>query len=769
MIGSRFLRGALLSICTVIVAMFVASKLQTSAWNGQQAVDLVDRGLYVDGWLKDQSTLTIEGFSTVANKLKLTFNPLWLIPNEAPRVAVSLCNGPISELTIKDATPNYFSIPTGCSPLVVKITALNSFSLLEGRSTRMVGAQLLNVAVSSPLRFAIVSFPQFLKIFSAVGLLVILALCAVGRDRRLSTIAVLGVLATTTVIVKLSDVQAHKFEPLWIVFAALLAGTALLPVASRQDQVQRSASKIWLYAIVVFGAFLRFYSIDFGLPANFHPDEVPKVNAIMRMVEQNSWNPQYFLHPSLLLYTTYMMNCVLQAIGVEGSFRETAFLAGRFVSSIAGTLSIALTYEVGRRLISRNVGLLAAGLLAILPLHVTCSRYLKEDALLTFLVLSCVVTTLIAVQSKRRWMLVLAGVLAGFTAGTKYSGILLAVVPASAPWIASRDWKPDWKWVPWALAALAIAPIGFLCTTPFALLDYAKFIKDFGVESRHMQTGHTNSIDAWSQLWMYHFSRSIWVGMTPILAVGSVIGLGYLLRRRRIEDLLLVGLVLLFYLPAEFVKAKPAPQPERYIMPCLPFLAIALAQVIRALGRTISPKYGVALFATALLAAPLYRTVALANDVGSDTRDQLALWMRDNLPAGTKVLMDWKPYCPRLDGDHFAVEHIPRARIISELDPKLLRDSGADYMVLSSLFYARYFNQPESNPVLRQRIKDVFDSVPVVAQYAAPAGTYGFHNPVLTLFSLKKEDFERLDGERKRKRLGELAQTSNDMRAQRKW
>ena len=159
-------------------------------------------------------------------------------------------------------------------------------------------------------------------------MLVILALCAVGRDRRLSTIAVLGVLATTTVIVKLSDVQAHKFEPLWIVFAALLAGTALLPVASRQDQVQRSASKIWLYAIVVFGAFLRFYSIDFGLPANFHPDEVPKVNAIMRMVEQNSWNPQYFLHPSLLLYTTYMMNCVLQAIGVEGSFRETAFLAG---------------------------------------------------------------------------------------------------------------------------------------------------------------------------------------------------------------------------------------------------------------------------------------------------------------------------------------------------------------------------------------------------------------------------------------------------------
>jgi hypothetical protein len=488
------------------------------------------------------------------------------------------------------------------------------------------------------------------------------------------------------------------------------------------------------------------------------------------MVEQHSWNPRYFLHPSLLLYSTYGMNSLLHALGlVSDPFLQSAFLAGRLVSAVAGTLSIALTFEIGRRLFSRNVGLLSAALLAVFPLHITCSRYLKEDALLTFCVLSCVLVTIVAVQSNRRWVLLIAGLLAGVTAGTKYSGILLAIVPASAPWLASRTWKPDRRWIAWAIAAVVIAPLGFFATTPYALLDHTKFLKDFAAESRHMQTGHTNTIDPWSQLWMYHFYLSIMPGMTPLIALAAVMGLGYLIRRGRIEDLFVVAVALLFYLPAEYVKAKPAPQPERYIMPCLPFLALALAQFVSVVGRYLNRRVGVLLCSLVILCAPLYRSVQLAYDLNQDTRAQMADWMLANIPKGSKVLMDWKPYCPQVTSQDFVIEHIQRANIIPELDPAILRASGADYLILSSLFYARYFNQPNSNPVLRQRIRDVFDMVPVVSQYKAPSGTYGFHNPVLTLFSLKQEDFARLDGERDLKRLGQIALTSNEARARPVW
>jgi hypothetical protein len=144
--------------------------------------------------------------------------------------------------------------------------------------------------------------------------------------------------------------------------------------------------------------------------------------------------------------------------------------------------------------------------------------------------------------------------------------------------------------------------------------------------------------------------------------------------------------------------------------------------------------------------------------------------MRDNLPHGSKVLMDWKPYCPNFHGEYFEVQHIPRARIIQELDVAALRRSGADYLVISSLFYNRYFSQPEGEPILRQRFREVFQKVPVIMQVTSPSGgPYGFHNPTLTLFSLKDEDFKELELERVRKLRGEIAKTSNEVRAQARW
>lgn len=770
MLRSIFARLLVVSAAAFVVALVVVTKLNRSEWSGRQFAQMADGGMYGDGWLRDQATLSISGFSTIANVVELSVSPARLAPDGPPRIAVSVCGGQPAEIDVLSIAPHPFAIPSGCSPLQIKVQALNSFVLHEPGGDRTVGAQVNGLKITSALGFPLFSLEIVLESFCAMALLALCAYWAPGAARSWRLSAALGALGAAALVLYLGTVEVDKYFPLYVLVTSVLGGMALFSACKPEELSQeRQLPALWLLVIVALGAALRFYGIDFGLPAHFHPDEVPKVNAIMRMVEQNTWNPQYFLHPSLLLYSTYGMNSLLHLLGFEGGFRDTAYLAGRLVSATAGTLSIALTFAIGRRLFSRNIGLTAAALLAVLPLHVTCSRYLKEDALLTFVALSCVLSTLIAVQSRRYWVLLVAGLLAGTTAGTKYSGILLAVVPASAPWLASRTWKPDLRWAPWAIAAVCIAPLGFLATTPFALIDSAKFLKDFAAESRHMQTGHTNTIDPWSQLWMYHFYRSIVPGMTPVLAIASAMGLGLLLRRAKIEGLFIVAVALLFYLPAEFVKAKPAPQPERYIVPCLPFLAIALAALSAAIGRSLRIRHGALLCGLVLLAAPFSRTISLAGDLKEDTRDQMAIWMRQHIPAEATVLMDWKPYCPQLTGAPFKVEHIERARIIPELDPSVLRNSGADYLVLSSLFYARYFNQPESNPTLRQRIRDVFQMIPIVAQYRAPSGVYGFHNPVLTLFSLRKEDFARLDMERTQKLRGEISETSNEVRARVRW
>lgn len=770
-IGVRsLLLVAAVGLFLFVSAAIISSRLVKSSWSGAEFAQLADEPVYVDGWLREDAGISLAGFSTVANVVDISFNPTRLAPDGPPRVAVSVCGAEPVKLSIKSWAPHAFAIPAGCSPLTIRFLPLNSFTLKESDGPRVVGTQVTSIKISTSFGFPIVTLEFLSQVYFCLVLLALCAWYAPGRGAAARFSSMVGAVLSAVLLVWFGQVAPDKYLPLYLFCTALLAGMALLTNTPWRESEAKPLSLVWLFVIVALGCALRLYGIDFGLPAHFHPDEVPKVNALQRMVEQHSWNPQYFLHPSLLLYSTYGMNSLLHALGlVSDPFLQSAFLAGRLVSAVAGTLSIALTFEIGRRLFSRNVGLLSAALLAVFPLHITCSRYLKEDALLTFCVLSCVLATIVAVQSNRRWVLLIAGLLAGVTAGTKYSGILLAIVPASAPWLASRTWKPDRRWIGWAIAAVVIAPLGFFATTPYALLDHAKFLKDFAAESRHMQTGHTNTIDPWSQLWMYHFYLSIMPGMTPLIALAAVMGLGYLIRRGRIEDLFIVSVALLFYLPAEYVKAKPAPQPERYIMPCLPFLALALAQFVSVVGRYLNGRVGVLLCSLVILCAPLYRSVQLAYDLNQDTRAQMADWMLANIPKGSKVLMDWKPYCPQVTSQDFVIEHIQRANIIPELDPAILRASGADYLILSSLFYARYFNQPNSNPVLRQRIRDVFDMVPVVSQYKAPSGTYGFHNPVLTLFSLKQEDFARLDRERDLKRLGQIALTSNEARARPVW
>ncbi len=774
MFNPLLLRSRLfLVVCACVCAFIVAGRLSPNSFTGYDLQHVVDGDFSSDGWIGEKAIIEMGGFASIVNSFDLRFNATRPGANEPAHIAISICGEAEQRHVLAGIATVRIPIPLGCSPLRVSVRSLNFFTPPLEKNPRRLGVQLLDVAVVSPVRFPVVSMDLVAIVAALLVALVLLTEFIAVRAGVYGTPVALALLAALTAAVCMTTIPGEKLEPVAVVLLAVLVGMALYSWAKdeRGSQESRLLGPVLLGVALVVGSALRLYGIRFGLPSNFHPDEVPKVNAIMRMVEQNSLDPQYFLHPSLLLYSTYAMNSLLHWFGIEGSFRDTAFFAGRLVSTTAGVLSIALTYEIGKRLFSRTAGGIAACLLAVFPLHVTCSRYLKEDALLTFVVLSCVLVTIVSVQTQRRWLLIVGGLLAGCTAGTKYSGILMAVVPGSAPWIVSRRLKPDMQWLPWAVAAVVIAPLGFVMTTPYAILNSAKFIKDFQTESRHMQTGHTVSITAWSQLWMYHFWRSIWPGITGLVATCGVIALGFLLRRGRIEDLVVVGMFVLFYLPAEYVKAKPAPQPERYILPCLPFLAIAIGEVLSQLRtrRQSLIRAAVPVGLVCLVAFPVGRSALLARDLPNDTRDQLASWMKANLPAGSKVLMDWKPYCPNFHGEYFQVEHIPRARIIPGLDVQNLRTSGAQYLVLSSLYYNRYFSQPESQPVLRQRFREVFQRVPVIAQFEAPAGTYGFHNPTLTLFSLNEEDFKRLDDERLKKVRGEIQATTNEVRARAKW
>lgn len=763
--------GIALSVLSIAASLFGlgASYQRYTAMIPSQEIF---RGIGKDGWITAGAQLKFPRLAALGNRAVFQFNE-WRPPVPDSHLTIAVCGSPPQEYLVGAGTELAVSLKAKCEPKTLLFEVLNPFRA-SPTDERALGAQIETVRITSRLGIALVS-PWLVA--AVAGALLILSLIVAycfssGRSRSFSLLIPLVAYYPIT-RVDIRDLSNPFW--LWVTLLCICSGFALARYAELRDQNQSLIARssqtpfhVAVLLILIAGAVLRFHGIDFGLPNNYHPDEIPKVNAIMQMVATDSFNPRYFLHPSFLLYSTYFVNTVFHAFGMQGEFRETAFLAGRVVSALAGSASILLLYFLAARLAGRRVGVISAALLAVFPLHVTSSRYLKEDSLLVFFILATALAVVKAAQDNRKAFLYLAGILAGLTASTKYSGVLAIFIVLAAPWLRSRTWKPDMKFAFHTMAALAIMPVAFLCASPYIVLDYGKFQSDFRYERKHALRGHTQAIDAWSQYWMYHFSRSIIPGISSVTALLSLFGVGILLWRRRIEDLLILSLIAVFYLPAEWIKSKPAPQAERYIFPCLPFLAVAAAYFLEFISRSKLKRWAPALVAISV-AVPAWRTLELARDIRPDTREQAAQWLVDNAPPNSRVLIDWQPYGPYLPPDKLGSDYIYRINLLKKVTPEALKSSGSDYLVLSSLFYDRYFSQPFGNRVFQNRFKSVFSRVPVVKEFSAPSGTYGFHNPTLTIFSLKTEDFAALEAELELKQAGKIEKTQNEMRASFHW
>ena len=136
--------------------------------------------------------------------------------------------------------------------------------------------------------------------------------------------------------------------------------------------------------VVAIGAALRVYGLRWGLPHSlhwysYHPDEFLTVGAAFFSIYLGrSLNPRFYNYPSLFLYL-----CAL-AIGVAFGYGAVAnltnvYLAARVVTVIMGTAAVAATYWAGKTLANAQVGLVAASILCVAPIHVQHSHFATVD------------------------------------------------------------------------------------------------------------------------------------------------------------------------------------------------------------------------------------------------------------------------------------------------------------------------------------------------------------------------------------------------------
>src|SRR5579883_33480 len=409
----------------------------------------------------------------------------------------------------------------------------------------------------------------------------------------------------------------------------------------------------WLAALLLLAAGLRFTGLSWGLPdVDTRPDEITMIRIALQC-GTGDLNPHVFFYPSLLGYVLFGCYLVLAAywkltgfIASPGDiltrFAEDPsafFLTARLIAALAGTATVGVVYELGRRVYGTRVGLAAAFLLAVAFLPVRESHFGCVDPPMVFLATLSMLPAWKVFERGRRRDYVLAGVLVGLAASMKYYGAAAAVAIVVAHLLRPR--RPGEPARHGDLILAGLASMGaFLATSPFIVLSFGEFWRDFYHNVVMVQAG---SIEVqFMRAWKFHFLYTLPRGMTVPIFVAGLGGLvgAFLADGRR--SLVVYSFPMAFYALIGWSWAGFA----RYATATLPFLALAAGWLVvqasestRLLG--IGPR---ARGWVTLLLVVLAGAYSLVEDAyllrllrGVDSRRAAATWAQENLPDGATI------------------------------------------------------------------------------------------------------------------------------------
>jgi len=424
---------------------------------------------------------------------------------------------------------------------------------------------------------------------------------------------------------------------------------------------------------------LRLWSIDHGLPFVFNPDEAEHFVTPAVGMFDGSLNPGYFDNPPALTYLLHATLRIFEALGGEalaaaGRPSEAAFLTGRLVVALLGTLVVALVYWAGTRFFERRVGLVAAALLAFSFLPVFYSKQALNDVVTLVPLTVGLVGCLLAYERGRPLDWALAGAALGAAAATKYTAGAMAITVALAALLRVSDRRSALVPAVLGLAGAGVAfTVAFLVLHPYSVLDFASFREavadQSGTAGGRQKLGQEDVPGPVYYLWTLTWGLG-WLPAVAALA-GAVLALRRDLRR---------GLLLVFFplLLLGFLSLQ-ARYFGRWYMPAYPALAILAGYAVVRLADAVPLSRAALRPALLALLAVLLVGQGLASSVRSsallaedDTRALAREWIRAGVPAGSRVAAE--PFLPEGFLDGYRIRPVERPFDIYErrLGPELV-------------------------------------------------------------------------------------------------
>ena len=483
-----------------------------------------------------------------------------------------------------------------------------------------------------------------------------------------------------------------------------------------------------LIPILAIGFGLRIVGLGVGLPDHPDPREPLIAQDILNLIHLES-PPQIYNWPGTAwFYLIAVIGLVLEAFGLDLTVAQVIWL-GRFTNVLLSTATIWLTYQIGRELYSRSVGLISGGLLAVAMLHATNeSRFALVDIPATFCV-TLLLWLCAKTQSVSFRRAVWLGVIAGIGFALKFTTIFAGLSVLALLFTQEERFRSSEFFLKLA-TVVGVAGAAFTILCPYWLIDlfsptWNLFFDAFFYESSHYQKGHFGLFASGDINWFNQFTY-LWTllrwGMGAPLAVLAIAGTLLAIIQRKDGDKILLAFVIPYLLFIGSHKLKFV----RHLLLIYPALILFAAACIGRVSTTLSqwnwgPRNSILKqWATPTLSVlilggvgvySLIYTAAFASVMRSvPTTVEAAEWIESNIPPDKavehepEILFDW--LLPRLDRAEaeeraeWALVLMPNAEVFLNYAAKPTHYSAIDWYPLESVdteaavkFYERVFGQ----------------------------------------------------------------------------
>lgn len=415
-------------------------------------------------------------------------------------------------------------------------------------------------------------------------------------------------------------------------------------------RLKKLNSKSILFIILIIGAFLRFYKLDWGNGLFTHPDEYHIVASVSQLSFPSQMNPHFFSYGTVVIYLVYFTKIALESLSpifhlffklplAEQPSIFNPFLIGRFYSVLFSTFTIIIVYKISSLLFEKRWALVATFLCALTAGLIQQAHFATPESILTFFLLSCLFFLLRFVEFRKTADIFLSSILLGLAIGVKIVAVLFIFLLVIG--IILKLWQNKKKFLILPVN-LAVVLMVFFLVAPFVFLDFKTWRGNTEYEGNlafgRLPVFYTRQFIE-TQPFVFQLEKILPFTLGPVMELLGTLGLIYLIvrlvKKPDLQLFLLISSFLLLFISNSLLFAKWT----RFIAPTFPFFTIFAAFFLSQLhnkNHQITNLITIILLITTCLWTAAFFSIYLHSDV----RITASEWIESNFPANSTILIE---------------------------------------------------------------------------------------------------------------------------------